>query len=217
MQSEPNSPLQFPTFFRNYLKFALGWVQVVCLLYVLLTAQGIQEWWLRFWKTWIIAQVATCTCFWVEYGLESLIAAIRKKPITTHSLAAAACRSLLLLPLGIYLGLDTQAWVGQRLGWPSEVMQVDHWLTSILLGSICISIFVTLRFFIDKQEKESKQFKHHLEEIAKILEWFDAQEELDVEQAIEKVKKASALIAASKKRLKELENEFREIKKEAEE
>ncbi|HUZ92939.1 MAG TPA: exodeoxyribonuclease VII small subunit [Candidatus Paceibacterota bacterium] len=65
--------------------------------------------------------------------------------------------------------------------------------------------------------KESQSFKHHLEEIAKILEWFDAQEELDVEVALEKVKKASTLIAASKKRLKELENEFKEIKKEAEE
>jgi exonuclease VII small subunit len=64
--------------------------------------------------------------------------------------------------------------------------------------------------------KESKDFKHHLEEIAAILEWFDSQEELDVEQALEKVKKAAALIKASKKRLVEIENEFREIKKEAE-
>ncbi len=62
--------------------------------------------------------------------------------------------------------------------------------------------------------KESKNFKHHLEEIAHILEWFDAQEELDVEQALEKIKQASSLIKASKKRLSEIENEFKEIKKE---
>lgn len=62
--------------------------------------------------------------------------------------------------------------------------------------------------------KEPKNFKHHLEEIARILEWFDAQEELDVEVALEKIKQASELIKASKKRLSEIENEFEEIKKE---
>ncbi len=64
--------------------------------------------------------------------------------------------------------------------------------------------------------KEPKDFKLHLEEIARILEWFDSQEELDVEQALEKVKKASTLIKESKKRLAEIENEFTEIKKEVE-
>ena len=70
---------------------------------------------------------------------------------------------------------------------------------------------------ISKESKESGEqasFKHHLQEIASILEWFDAQEELDVEQALEKVKKAGSLIKTSKKRLGEIENEFKEIKKE---
>ena len=62
--------------------------------------------------------------------------------------------------------------------------------------------------------KQSKDFKHHLKEIAQILEWFDSQEELDVEQALEKIKAASNLIKASKNRLGEIENEFKEIKKE---
>jgi hypothetical protein len=62
--------------------------------------------------------------------------------------------------------------------------------------------------------KQTKSFKHHLEEVAKILEWFDSQEELDVEQALEKIKEASILIKASKNRLGEIENEFKEIKKE---
>lgn len=65
--------------------------------------------------------------------------------------------------------------------------------------------------------KEPKDFKRHLWEIAEILKWFDSQDELDVEQALEKVKKASELIKTSKKRLKEIENEFKEIKKEIEE
>jgi hypothetical protein len=65
--------------------------------------------------------------------------------------------------------------------------------------------------------KKQSEFKHHLEEIAEILEWFDKQEELDVEQALEKIGRASGLIKASKKRLAEIENEFKEIKKDVEE
>jgi len=63
---------------------------------------------------------------------------------------------------------------------------------------------------------KKKDFKQHLAEIAAILEWFDSQQELDIERALEKVKTASELIKASKKRLVEIENEFKEIKKEAE-
>jgi len=66
-------------------------------------------------------------------------------------------------------------------------------------------------------EKETGSFKHHLQEIGEILEWFDAQEELDVEAALEKIKKAAELIKTSKKRLTEIENEFKEIKGEIEE
>lgn len=65
--------------------------------------------------------------------------------------------------------------------------------------------------------KKIKGFKEHLKEIAEILEWFDSQEELDVEVALAKVKQASELIKASKKRLTEVENEFKEIKREIEE
>ncbi len=65
-------------------------------------------------------------------------------------------------------------------------------------------------------KKEEKSFKQHLKELAKILEWFDAQEELDVEEALEKVKGAAALIKASKQRLAEVENEFQVIQKEIE-
>lgn len=64
---------------------------------------------------------------------------------------------------------------------------------------------------------DKKELKQHLQEIAGILAWFDAQEELDVEAALLKIKTASELIKASKKRLAEVENEFREIKREIEE
>ena len=60
-------------------------------------------------------------------------------------------------------------------------------------------------------------FKDQLKEISAILEWFDAQEELDIEAALEKIKTAGDLIKSSKKRLVEIENEFKEIKKGVEE
>ena len=66
----------------------------------------------------------------------------------------------------------------------------------------------------NEKTNDAGSFKHHLKEIAAILEWFDSQEELDVEEALLKVKQAAVLIKASKKRLGEIENEFKEIKKE---
>jgi exonuclease VII small subunit len=64
-----------------------------------------------------------------------------------------------------------------------------------------------------KDTKETNNFKNHLKEISEILEWFDSQEELDVEVALEKIKKAGELIKSSKQRLIQIENEFKEIKK----
>lgn len=68
-----------------------------------------------------------------------------------------------------------------------------------------------------KESQDPKEFKKHLAQIAAILEWFDSQEELDVELALEKVRTAAELIKVSKKRLGEIENEFKEIKKDIEE
>jgi exonuclease VII small subunit len=56
-----------------------------------------------------------------------------------------------------------------------------------------------------------------LKEIEEILAWFESQDELDVEQALEKVKKAAALIKVSKDRLSKIENEFKEVKAQVEE
>jgi len=62
--------------------------------------------------------------------------------------------------------------------------------------------------------KTKKQnLKEYLKQIQKITEWFDAQEEIDIEEALKKVKQATALIKASKDKLTQVENEFKEIKK----
>ena len=47
-----------------------------------------------------------------------------------------------------------------------------------------------------------------------ISNWFNDQEEIDVEEGLKKVKEAVGLIKTSKERLREIENEFEEIKKE---
>ena len=53
-----------------------------------------------------------------------------------------------------------------------------------------------------------------LKKLAKIVEWFESQSELDVEKGLEYVKEGAILIKSSRERLVEVENEFTEIKKE---
>lgn len=52
-----------------------------------------------------------------------------------------------------------------------------------------------------------------LKKLEEINDWFENQEEVDVEQGLEKVKEGVKLVKASQSRLKEVENEFEEIKK----
>lgn len=52
-----------------------------------------------------------------------------------------------------------------------------------------------------------------LKKLEDIVAWFDDQKEVDVERGLEKVKEGVAIIKASKSRLKEVENEFEEVKK----
>jgi len=58
--------------------------------------------------------------------------------------------------------------------------------------------------------------KESLEKLEAITRWFDSQENADVEEGLKKIKEGAALIKASKFRLKEVENEFEEVKKELE-
>lgn len=52
-----------------------------------------------------------------------------------------------------------------------------------------------------------------LKKLEEINDWFENQEEVDVEQGLEKVREGVKLVKASQSRLKEIENEFEEIKK----
>ena len=59
--------------------------------------------------------------------------------------------------------------------------------------------------------------KDSLKKLKDIVDWFDKQEEVDVEIGLEKVKEGASLIKESKKQLMELENEFKKVKEELEE
>ncbi|MFA6285702.1 MAG: exodeoxyribonuclease VII small subunit [Parcubacteria group bacterium] len=64
-------------------------------------------------------------------------------------------------------------------------------------------------------QKESN-LTQSLKKLEEIVEWFESQQEVDVEKGLEKVKEGAALIKASKERLKKVENEFEEVKKDLE-
>lgn len=59
--------------------------------------------------------------------------------------------------------------------------------------------------------------KDSLKKLKDIVDWFDKQEEVDVEMGLEKVKEGAGLIKESRKQLKELENEFEKVKVDLEE
>ena len=63
---------------------------------------------------------------------------------------------------------------------------------------------------------ENKNLNENLKKLEQISLWFDNSKEVDVEEGLNKVKEAVILIKQSKERLKEIENEFEEIKKEIE-
>ncbi len=64
---------------------------------------------------------------------------------------------------------------------------------------------------------EKTNLSDSLKKLEKIVDWFESQEEVDVEKGLLKVKEGVKLIRASKERLKKVENEFEEVKKELEE
>jgi exonuclease VII small subunit len=63
-------------------------------------------------------------------------------------------------------------------------------------------------------KKQDVNLTESLAELNSIVEWFDEQENVDVEQGLEKVRDAAKLIKDSKTRLAQIENEFKEIEKE---
>jgi len=64
-----------------------------------------------------------------------------------------------------------------------------------------------------KEKTEKSNLNSNLKKLVEITEWFDNQEEINVEEGLKKVKEAVELIKTSKERLKNIENEFEEIKK----
>ena len=64
---------------------------------------------------------------------------------------------------------------------------------------------------------EEKNLKNNLKKLEEISAWFNDRQEVDVEEGLNKVKETVALIKSSKDRLKEIENEFEEIRKDMDE
>jgi exonuclease VII small subunit len=63
-------------------------------------------------------------------------------------------------------------------------------------------------------EKKDQDLTRNLKRLSEIGEWFEDQKEVDIEEGLKMVKEASLLIKASRERLKAVENEFEEIRKE---
>ena len=60
---------------------------------------------------------------------------------------------------------------------------------------------------------KAENLNSQLNELQAIADWFDDQDQVDVEVGLQKVKAAVSLIRTSQERLRDFENEFTEIKK----
>lgn len=58
------------------------------------------------------------------------------------------------------------------------------------------------------------KIKTSLQKLKSIIAWFDDQEDVDIEEGLEKVKEGVKIVKESKEKLKELANSFEKIKKE---
>lgn len=61
---------------------------------------------------------------------------------------------------------------------------------------------------------EKLNLTESLKKLEEINAWFENQEEVDVEKGLEKVKEGVALVKVSRERLKKIQNEFEEVRKE---
>lgn len=64
--------------------------------------------------------------------------------------------------------------------------------------------------------KAKEKISESLKELEKIVEWFDEQKEVDIEKGLEMVQKGAEIIKSLKGRLKDVDNQFQEIKKDIE-
>ena len=65
-----------------------------------------------------------------------------------------------------------------------------------------------------EEKPDVKNLSDNLKKLSIITKWFEDQEDVDIEEGLKKIKEAVALIKTSRERLKVVENEFEEIKKE---
>ena len=65
-----------------------------------------------------------------------------------------------------------------------------------------------------KGQHNKTNLNENLKKLSQIVSWFEGQEDLDVEKGLQYVKLGAELIKSSRERLYEIENEFKEIKKE---
>ena len=61
-------------------------------------------------------------------------------------------------------------------------------------------------------KKTTSNLNDNLKRLKEIVSWFESQSELDVEKGLELVKEGTDLVKASRQRLSQIENEFKEIK-----
>jgi exonuclease VII small subunit len=62
------------------------------------------------------------------------------------------------------------------------------------------------------EKKESIQVQ--LKELEDIAQWFEKEEDFDIEEGLKKVKEGASLVKKLKTRIQEVENEFRELEAE---
>lgn len=65
-----------------------------------------------------------------------------------------------------------------------------------------------------QNSSSDKDLNAAIAELRAIAAWFEAQEEVDVELGLQKIKEGAVLIKDCRARLKSLENSFEEVRKE---
>lgn len=65
-------------------------------------------------------------------------------------------------------------------------------------------------------KETSGNINKQLKQLESIVSWFENQEEVDIEAGLKKVKEGATLIKELKTKMKIVENEFKEIKKDLE-
>ena len=62
------------------------------------------------------------------------------------------------------------------------------------------------------KKEEGGNISKSLKNLEEIVNWFEKQEDVDIEKGLEKVKQGAVIIKTLKKRLTTVQNEFNEVK-----